>query len=239
MKDLIKGYYEDIAKQYDSQFTLKNKPYYSLESKIIKSYINSQSSVLDLGCGTARYSKFFKDYLGVDISRSMCKVAKMKERAREIINADITHLNLKKKFDAILCLQGVINMIPRTDREKLLDVIYEHLKDNGVGIVSGWNFLNSLSRIQYISNFILSSIRLRSLKIEVDQRDKFTTRNKLIIEPIFPPLLVLKAKKKFKNVHLFYIDRKKGEFTRNPIRGGTFFLILKKHGCDDTLEDLL
>jgi ubiquinone/menaquinone biosynthesis C-methylase UbiE len=87
------------------------------------------TTILDLGCGTGKYSILLAEeghnVQGVDFSKEMLAVAKKKARERkQKINfgqGDITCLKLKEKFDFAVSCDCINHFL---DEKELLDVFY-------------------------------------------------------------------------------------------------------------------
>lgn len=81
----------------------------SIHAKILEPYFNIK--VLDAGCGYGRMSKYFTNYTGVDISKTLIKKAKDLYPNKKFIVGDLQKLNFKdKEFDLAFCCV-VKNMI--------------------------------------------------------------------------------------------------------------------------------
>lgn len=96
--------------------------------------LDSDSSVLDLGCGEgilARQLPEDTDYLGIDASVSLIKSAKQKDRNRNhrYISGDITKdLEAKGGFSHALCVLAIQNV---SNPKKVFSNASKHLEDRG------------------------------------------------------------------------------------------------------------
>jgi len=101
----LKDFYNEYAKYYEKIYRdYLEKSENSLRS-IYEKYLNNHSDkkwmIIDLGCGTGRQLKFFKDILGnkclkaigIDISESMIKLAKNKYYEIEWLEMDMLKLD--------------------------------------------------------------------------------------------------------------------------------------------------
>ncbi len=91
-----------------------------LISKHLK--INNGESVIDVGCGTGDFCRFFKGkYLGVDINKNYLKFARKKygSEDRRFISVDVTQFPFQTKFDIAL----FINIMHHLDEKQSLQVM--------------------------------------------------------------------------------------------------------------------
>lgn len=149
--------YKEFAHIYD-QLINSDIDYKSFAEFILltcKKYNISNSSYLDLACGTGNLteiiSKHFKYNFAVDISDEMLTEAESKMRCfsnrPKFICQDICELNLNRKFDLITCCLDAINYI--TDEEDLKDLfvkVSKHLNPQGIFIFD----INSYYKIKEI-----------------------------------------------------------------------------------------
>lgn len=137
MKKSVQKAYRKWANTYDEEIN----PSIDLEEdRVIKLLnINKGDFILDVGCGTGRYSKLLAkkgaNVIGVDFSRNMLKIAKRKVRKAEFKQSDITkRFPFKDKtFDKIICslvLSHIKNINP------VLKEMKRVLKDEGFIILT-------------------------------------------------------------------------------------------------------
>ena len=101
--------YKKLAKYYDLIYSFKD---YKAEVKRIKEIIekykkSSGNKLLDVGCGTGKHLEYLKDDFsctGCDINNEMLEIAKTDVNGVIFTQADMINLDLKNKFDIILCL---------------------------------------------------------------------------------------------------------------------------------------
>ena len=110
---------------------------------------NISCSVLDLGCGQGRHSielseRGFENVVGFDFSE--ININKAKETALKkglktnFLCGDVRKLKLGAKYDLILCLYDVIGSFrDENDNKRILRVIKQHLKDDGIAVISVMN----------------------------------------------------------------------------------------------------
>ena len=68
--------------------------------------------LLDVACGTGNHAFLLKknySIVGVDISNEMLKIARKKVSGVKILIGDMKKLDLKQKFDIIICMFSAIN----------------------------------------------------------------------------------------------------------------------------------
>ena len=86
MKEEIKKYYDDLAKDYDADRFANSYGRYihQQESKILERYLDASNTVgnLDLACGTGRFLEY-ADY-GIDISPEMVKISAAKYPSKKL-----------------------------------------------------------------------------------------------------------------------------------------------------------
>jgi|SRR5690606_4512246 len=139
LSDLKKAY-ESIAKDFSD-----TRNHHWPEFRFFSEYIPQQSKVLDLGCGNGRFFGFLEereilvDYTGIDFCRPLLDIARKKYPQQEFIEQDITKLHLGKKFDRIISVAAFHHIPSRAMRQKTLRLIFDHLEDDGVLLLSVWN----------------------------------------------------------------------------------------------------
>jgi len=111
--------------------------------KLLLQYITPREKVLDLGCGNGRFVEIFPkevEYIGVDNSKKMIKIAKEKHPGIEFRVADVLSLPFPENFfDKIFTLSVVHHIPSQYLRLKCLKEIKRVLKPNGILILTVWN----------------------------------------------------------------------------------------------------
>lgn len=119
--------------------TIQSTASWILDSQNGKDKLN----ILDLGCGPGLYSEIFAEkghsVTGVDISRNSIdyaqKSAKEKGLSIKYINASYLDLEMKNnEFDLVLLVYTDLGVLPPKDRDILLRMVYNSLKQGGVFI---------------------------------------------------------------------------------------------------------
>jgi len=109
--------------------------------KKFSDFLKKGSYILDLGCGPGNIAKFLiaqeKDYkiLGVDLSVNMLQVARQYVPTEQFICADIRHLELERKFDAVIISFCIIHLDDNETNE-LFRKTYNLLNDEGYLYIS-------------------------------------------------------------------------------------------------------
>lgn len=147
---------KEYSNIYDFLYTQKNYiKEFLLIKKIIKDNLSKPSSLIDLGCGTGKYSnlltKLKLDVVGVDRSKEMLKIAKKKfnkNKKLTFIKSNISKINLKKKFDIISALFHILSyQTSRANINSFFKNSHSHLKQNGILIFDFW-FKDGVLKLQ-------------------------------------------------------------------------------------------
>jgi len=140
IKSDLKKCYQEIAVDFS-----ESRKYGWPEFDFFLEYIQEGNKVLDLGCGNGRFFGFLKeqslvvDYIGVDFSSELLKIAKRRYPKQDFLEQDITRLDINKRFDCVVCIATLHHLPNKRQRETALKMIFEHLEDDGVLILSVWN----------------------------------------------------------------------------------------------------
>ena len=152
----IEYYNENVSKFFnDTQDVV-----FCATQDLFLSYLNEGNSILDLGCGSGRDTKYFlsKGYKvdAMDGSMEICKVA-----------SDYTGINVKcllfneldeiDKYDGIWACASILHL----DRDDLIDVFHRidrALKDNGILYTSfKYSEFEGMRNGRYFTDFTLES----------------------------------------------------------------------------------
>jgi SAM-dependent methyltransferase len=135
-----KSFYNNYAEDFSKS---RNKVWKSFHK--LKDYVDKNDSVLDIGCGNGRLASIFdkNEYLGIDFSQNLIKIAQSKYRDKKFLLKDITDnrwFDDIGRFNKIFAI-AVIHHIPSYDlRLKFFQDVYKILKKKGFFIFSCWDF---------------------------------------------------------------------------------------------------
>jgi SAM-dependent methyltransferase len=135
--------YDLSSKYYDVIYSFKD---YKHEAELIRNYIMKQGlnyqTILDVACGTAQHAYFLKDDYsidGIDLNPEFVSIAKTKNPNGNFYSADMTHFQLNKKCDIVMCLFSSIGYVQTLENVlRTLKQFKEHLNDNGIILIEPW-----------------------------------------------------------------------------------------------------
>ena len=135
--------FNEYAEIYDELFsaTMDYEKEVNFCDKILRK--NKCKRILEVGCGTGHRGQFFKskgyDYVGLDISEAMLKIARRKYPEIEFIQGDVRKLQLKEKFDAVIFLgKGSVYLTTDDDVMAALKSMKKLIR-KGVIIIDGFD----------------------------------------------------------------------------------------------------
>ena len=131
--------YTSCAKYYDLLVIKKDV---EREVKFISKLFNNfkVKSILDVGCGTGLHliplNRIGFDTEGLDLSASMLKEARKKNKKIRLYQKDMSDFKLNKKYNAIICLSSTLISVPNFKLiKKTLGTIYTHLYSDGILLI--------------------------------------------------------------------------------------------------------
>jgi len=133
--------HNQLSKYYDKVYAFKDylDEAVRLQNIIIKYVESGGNSLLDVGCGTGLHLRYLKDDFvctGVDVSKSMLKIARKNVKGVTFKEADMKTLRLGKQFDVITCLLSSIGYVKTTvSLEKTIQNFAKHLKKSGLLLI--------------------------------------------------------------------------------------------------------
>lgn len=139
--------------------------YFVIKKVIKKEFsLKKNEKILDLGCGTGILAQLFKpkNYIGIDIDRTLVAYSKKKYPLYEFYEADSSKFVSNASIDKILVV-GVIHHLDKTAQKRTLQKINNYLKKNGVILlieaispINSWNIIGKFLRSHDEGHHILS-----------------------------------------------------------------------------------
>ena len=137
--------YGELARYYDLIYSFKDYKREAARIKILVSkYKRSEGKeLLDVACGTGHHLDYLKDEFsctGVDISREILEIARKNNAGIvRFEDADMTTMDLGRRFDVITCLFSSIGYVKtHSNLEKTIQNFARHLKEGGVVLIEPW-----------------------------------------------------------------------------------------------------
>jgi ubiquinone/menaquinone biosynthesis C-methylase UbiE len=132
-------YYDEIYASIDKDYEAEAKKAHRF---IQKHKQTKGKSLLDVACGTGFHVSLLSKYYqveGLDLDPEMLAVAKKKHPKIGFHQGDMTDFNLKRQFDAIVCLFSSIGYVRTNARlQKAIRTMSRHLLPDGVLLVEPW-----------------------------------------------------------------------------------------------------
>lgn len=146
-QEIVRSVYEQLADEYDERVpgvTQNDARFTETEADFLMSRINSLDTVLDMGCGTGRFTiplaKIAKNVNGLDLSAAM--LAKAREKAEQqhvnitFHEADMASMPFENgTFDVVTCMLALMH-IPLEKRQKVFLEASRVLKPGGRMLIS-------------------------------------------------------------------------------------------------------
>ena len=136
--------YGELAKYYDLIYSAKD---YEKEADRIKALVSKYKKpegkeLLDVACGTGHHLEYLKNdfsCMGVDISNEILEIAIRNVDEVFFRKADMTRLDLDKRFDVITSLFSSIGYVKtHTNLRKTIQCFVRHLKAGGLVLIEPW-----------------------------------------------------------------------------------------------------
>ena len=135
--------FNEYAEIYDELFSAVSDYGKEVEfyDKILRK--NKCKRILEVGCGIGHRGKFFinkgYDYVGLDLSEGMLRIARRKYPEIRFVQGDVRKLSLKEKFDAIIFVgKGSAYLTTDDDIMSALKSI-KSLVNRGLIIIDGFD----------------------------------------------------------------------------------------------------
>ncbi len=152
--------YTRSAIYYDAIYSFKNyKEEAEKLDKLIQQHKRSSGkSLLDVACGTGEHITFLKEHYqveGLDINPRMLRIARQKNPDTNFHRGEMLTFDLKRQFDAIVCLFSSIGYArTRARLRKAVKNMARHLKPGGVLIVEPWLTPETFTEGTLHANFV-------------------------------------------------------------------------------------
>jgi ubiquinone/menaquinone biosynthesis C-methylase UbiE len=159
---LLQKTQEDYNQIADDFSRYREKPWEEARF-LFDNYIKSGDKVLDLGCGSGQYFEFLKDknveYVGVDFSEELIKIARKKYPEAKFQTADALNLPFSDDyFDKVYAIALLHNIPSKEFRIKALKEVKRVLKKRGLLIFTVWNLWQKRKTRNLIYKFTLLKI---------------------------------------------------------------------------------
>lgn len=116
--------------------------------------LSTNSKITDFGCGIGRHTnklieRGYSNIVGVDYSEALLEKAKVINESSYILG-DCRNIQLDEQSDVILCLYDVIgSFIDNNENIKIINNIFNNLKNDGVALVSVMNLELTKAQAKY------------------------------------------------------------------------------------------
>ena len=189
---MTKQFYEKMESGYYHKVFTSSNPvqrywHSGRFAKILgKLNLNENTKILDLGCGPGTLLSLIKGKyalaVGIDFDKKQIDFAKSNFNNKNItwLCGDVTKLDIKDKFDYIICSE-VIEHVPPKEADKLLHTIRGLLKSSGTAILTTPNygslwpiiewFVNKLGDVDYSEQHV-NKLDIRKFEYSL-RRNKF------------------------------------------------------------------
>jgi len=138
--------FSQSAKYYDEIYGAMGKDY-SAEAEKARQFIQAHKKsdgdrLLDVACGTGMHANLLSQFYkveGIDLDANMLAVARRKYPAIRFQRGDMLDFELKRQFDAIVCLFSSIGYVKTKSRlHKTIKNMTRHLAPGGVLLIEPW-----------------------------------------------------------------------------------------------------
>jgi cyclopropane fatty-acyl-phospholipid synthase-like methyltransferase len=162
---------------------LKEGFYNAIRKRILKidklmEYIPKRGHLIDLGCSYGTYAFMIHErypdlkITGVDLNK--VRIQKARVRAKEVKNiefiaGDITKIRLKRKYDAITCVD-VFHHVPKKYHKGIIESIHRNLKEGGVLILKD---MDTKPYYKYLWNLIHDKLMTEFDDVYYTPREEF------------------------------------------------------------------
>lgn len=127
--------YDAIADDYSKTYDVPTSDENLVFQNTILSYLNPNSHIIDIGCGTGFSAEYFSNkgmtVKAIDLSSKMIEIAKEKHNGINFSIADMRDFKTNTKVDAVYAGYSMFHF-NQSDFEKTLENIKSYLKPEGV-----------------------------------------------------------------------------------------------------------
>lgn len=171
-------YYDEVIAELD----------YSLWLEFILPYLNKDSEILDLACGSGTLAIMLKlkgyNVEGLDLSEEIIEIAQEKAKINHLdINfytLDMTNFNLNKKYDVITCFFDSVNFLSSIGEiNKLLQNVKKHLKKDGLFI---FDLFSKTLFEEYSKNTIIEDYETFKINWHTNKIDSNILKHDILIQ---------------------------------------------------------
>ncbi|MDD3340627.1 MAG: class I SAM-dependent methyltransferase [Bacilli bacterium] len=146
--------YQEFAKYYDMFYENKN---YEKEVNFLRSFIEEEHSVLDVGCGTGKHASLLekagiKNIDGVNLNKQMLEIARTKMHGN-LYQQSVLALSLPKKYTFMISMFAVMNHLKDMEEFKTaLLHMKKHLLPKGRMLIDLHNPKSSGEKVDYFQS---------------------------------------------------------------------------------------
>jgi SAM-dependent methyltransferase len=135
--------YAQSAALYDLIYDFKDFPATTDRLReLIEAHSPGARSILDVGCGTGRHLELLGpefERVGIDLSDEMLAVARRRCPDVEFRQADMTAIDLGRRFDVVTCLFSAVAYVRTVERlNEAVARMAAHLEPNGMLLLEPW-----------------------------------------------------------------------------------------------------
>lgn len=125
--------------------------------KIMRRFVTSEDTIVDLGCGNGRLYQLFRDlqvnYIGIDQSDELIRIARERFPGERFLVADMRDTHLKDNIaDVVFCIAALQHMPTEETRVGVLKEMKRILKPGGTIVMLNWNLYSDWARKKYVGN---------------------------------------------------------------------------------------
>ena len=224
----MQSFYDSIAKKWDAT---RQRPWGEFE--FAKDFLSAEK-ILDAGCGNGRLvtwlreNNFNGEYLGVDSSQELIKLARRNFPGEKFEATDLLELIPQLSgeltlggFGAIFCIAVLHHFENSADRAKVLENLHEVLEPGGKIFLTTWNLWQPR-----FWKFFLAHPRLRGGRLSRNLEIPFAGKSSRRVHAFTKSeLFKLLATAGFKNIKIFYA---KHSAKANFLTGRNIVIIAEK-----------